>query len=425
VSLIVDRRADSKKKSIVNRQRFLRRFKHQLKRAVSDAASERSITEIDKGEKVTIPARDLSEPHFTIGEGGRRDIVHPGNKEFTAGDRVQRPRSGGGGRGGKASNEGSGEDDFAFELSRQEFLDFMFEDLELPHLVKKELTKLPDYKTVRAGYTLDGTPSNINIVRSLRGSLARRIAMAGPLRRQLGELEREREALADAGDVEDDEQAPEHVVQLDQRIRSLRTRIRAVPFLDTVDLRYNHRVKQPQPSTQAVMFCLMDVSGSMTQERKDLAKQFFILLYLFLQRNYERIEVVFIRHHTVAMEVEEDEFFHSRETGGTVVSSALNLTRDIIRDRYPTNAWNIYCAQASDGDNWPDDSPGCREMLATELLPLMQYFAYIEITPASHQRLWQEYETVKENHANFAMQQIDGAADIYPVFRKLFARQLT
>jgi uncharacterized sporulation protein YeaH/YhbH (DUF444 family) len=260
-------------------------------------------------------------------------------------------------------------------------------------------------------------PANINVVRSLRGSLARRIAMGGPLRRQLHELEEEYEALED----EDSPQAKD----LEERMRSLRTRLRAIPFLDTVDLRYNHRIRQPQPSTQAVMFCLMDVSGSMTQERKDLAKQFFILLYLFLQRNYERIEVVFIRHHTVAIEVEEDEFFHSRETGGTVVSSALNLTRDIIRDRYPTSAWNIYCAQASDGDNWPDDSPGCRAILSEELLPLMQYFAYIEITPASHQRLWQEYEVVKESHPNFAMQQIDGASDIYPVFRKLFARQLS
>ncbi|MEM9387148.1 MAG: YeaH/YhbH family protein [Pseudomonadota bacterium] len=419
MSLIVDRRADAKKKSIVNRQRFLQRFKHQLKKAVNDAASGRSITEINKGEKVTIPARDISEPQFKIGDGGRRDIVHPGNKEFTAGDRVQRPKGGKGGRGGKASKDGQGEDDFAFELSRQEFLDFMFEDLELPHLVKKELTRLPDYKTVRAGYTLDGVPANINVVRSLRGSLARRIAMGGPLRGQLKVLEAEFDALSD------DDKEGDRGQELEEQMRSLRTRLRAIPFLDTVDLRYNHRIKQPQPSTQAVMFCLMDVSGSMTQERKDLAKQFFILLYLFLQRNYERIDVVFIRHHTVAIEVEEDEFFHSRETGGTVVSSALNLTRDIIRDRYPSNAWNIYCAQASDGDNWPDDSPGCRAILSEELLPLMQYFAYIEITPASHQRLWQEYEIVKEAHPNFAMQQIDGANDIYPVFRKLFARQLS
>ena len=104
------------------------------------------------------------------------------------------------------------------------------------------------------------------------------------------------------------------------------------------------------------MFCLMDVSGSMDEERKDIAKRFFILLYLFLTRNYERIEVVFIRHHTIAKEVDEDEFFHSRESGGTVVSSALKLMQEIIRERYPLTEWNIYAAQASDGDNWDDDS---------------------------------------------------------------------
>jgi uncharacterized sporulation protein YeaH/YhbH (DUF444 family) len=233
------------------------------------------------------------------------------------------------------------------------------------------------------------------------------------LRAELAELRRE-------GHDPDD---PECVALVEQ-IASLEAHIRSIPFLDTVDLRYNHRVRRPQPSTQAVMFCLMDVSGSMTQERKDLAKRFFILLYLFLQRNYERIEVVFIRHHTVAMEVDEQEFFHSRETGGTVVSSALTLMNDVLRARYPVHAWNIYAAQASDGDNWPDDSPGCREIIANQLLPLLQYFAYVEITPSSHQRLWQEYERISETSPNFAMRQIDSAADIYPVFRELFAKRL-
>jgi uncharacterized sporulation protein YeaH/YhbH (DUF444 family) len=233
------------------------------------------------------------------------------------------------------------------------------------------------------------------------------------LREQLAAL------LAEGRSLDDPECA-----EIAEQIASLEAHIRSIPFLDTVDLRYNHRVRRPQPSTQAVMFCIMDVSGSMTQERKDLAKRFFILLYLFLQRNYERIEVVFIRHHTVAMEVDEQEFFHSRETGGTVVSSALTLMAEVLRARYPVHAWNIYAAQASDGDNWPDDSPGCRDIIVNQLLPLLQYFAYVEITPSSHQRLWQEYERIAEGAPNFAMRQIDSAADIYPVFRELFARKL-
>ncbi len=196
-----------------------------------------------------------------------------------------------------------------------------------------------------------------------------------------------------------------------------------MPFIDTYDLRYNNRVKQEQPSSQAVMFCLMDVSGSMNQARKDLAKRFFILLYLFLRRNYEHIEVVFIRHHTIAKEVDEEEFFYSRETGGTVVSSALEMMYDIARERYPTASWNIYAAQASDGDNWHTDSPLCQQLLTESIMPLVRYFAYVEITPDRHQSLWEAYQEVQAQCPHFAMRQIDGPSDIYPVFRDLFKRQ--
>lgn len=416
----VDRRIDARHKSAVNRQRFIRRFKRQLKQAVSDAMNRRSITDMDSGEKVSIPSRDLSEPVFHHGASGRRETIHPGNKEFVAGDKVPRPQggAGGGGSGGQASNTGQGEDDFVFTLSREEFLDLFFDDLELPNLVKRELTKVTEYKTVRAGFTTDGVPSNINVVRSLKTALARRKALAAPHTERVRALEAELEELLGAGG----EEQP-RVAELRAEIEHQRFRIRAFPFIDTVDLRYNHRIRQPQPTTQAVMFCVMDVSGSMSRERKDLAKRFFTLLYLFLTRNYKHIDVVFIRHHTVAKEVSEEEFFYSRETGGTVVSSALELTRDIIRERYPSNAWNIYVAQASDGDNWRHDSPLCRDLLMESVMPLVQYFAYIEITPDRHQSLWEAYEDVAARYPHFAMEQIDGPADIYPVFRELFRRR--
>ncbi len=168
----------------------------------------------------------------------------------------------------------------------------------------------------------------------------------------------------------------------------------------------------------------MDVSGSMTQQHKDIAKRFFILLFLFLKRNYTKIEVIFIRHHTSAKEVDEQEFFYSRETGGTIVSSALKLMKEIVHERYPASDWNIYAAQASDGDNWNDDSPLCSEILTKSILPYVQYYSYIEITPHDHQMLWHQYEKIsKEFGECFAMQQIVEPADIYPVFRKLFERK--
>ena len=144
------------------------------------AAAGRSITEVDKGERVKIPSRDISEPTFSITQGGRRESIHPGNREFVSGDRVPRPGGGQGGRGGKASNTGQGEDDFVFELSRDEFLDLLFEDLELPHLVKKELTRLPEHKLVRAGFTTDGTPSTSSLPCSARSALPRTTGVSAP-----------------------------------------------------------------------------------------------------------------------------------------------------------------------------------------------------------------------------------------------------
>ncbi len=419
MSQIIDRRLNGKHKSAVNRQRFIKRFKAQIKKAAADAVAGRSITETERGEKVNIPARDISEPVFQHGAGGRRETIHPGNKEFVAGDKLPRPEGGGaGGHGGEASDSGEGEDSFVFELSREEFLEFFFEDLELPNLVKTQLMNVVDHRFVRAGYTRDGVPSNINVVRSLKGALARRIALGAPIRKALREAEKEREDLRESNTAD-------HVrlLELEKTVRRLRKRIATIPFIDTFDLRYNNRKKEPKPTTQAVMFCLMDVSGSMDEQRKDTAKRFFILLYLFLMRSYERIEVVFVRHHTQAKEVDEEEFFYARETGGTVVSSALKLMLEIVRERYPVSDWNIYGAQASDGDNWGNDSELCRELLLTEIMPLVQYFAYVEITLEDHQNLWEEYQKVAELCPHFAMQRIEGPADIYPVFRELLKQR--
>lgn len=419
---VIDRRLNGKNKSAVNRQRFIRRFKTQIKKAVAESINNRSITDIDHGEKINIPTRDVSEPTFHHGQGGKREIIHPGNKEFITGDKIKRPPSGkGGGTGSEASNEGEGSDDFGFELSREEFLELFFEDLELPDLVKTQLATIIDFKSVRAGYTNSGVPTNINVVRSLKGALARRLALSSPHKARLQEAEQE---LAQLQQQHADKQHPE-ILALQQEIEALKKRIAGIPYIDTFDLRYNNRIKQPKPSTKAVMFCLMDVSGSMDEQRKDIAKRFFILLYLFLTRNYERIELVFIRHHTIAKEVDEHEFFHSRETGGTVVSSALEMMYDIIKDRYPSNEWNIYAAQASDGDNWHDDSPICRSLLSEKIMPLVQYFAYVEIMADRHQRLWQEYELVRESQRHFAMQDISDTTEIYPVFRELFKKQMT
>lgn len=420
MAYLIDRRLQGKNKSAINRERFLRRHKGQIKEAVARAVKGRSITDIENGEKVSIPVKDIGEPGFGHARGGVWETINPGNKEYQKGDRVARPKSGGGGSGkGKGGNSDEiSEDDFIFELSREEFMNYFFEDLELPNMVKTQLTASTEFRNQRAGYKMSGNASNIHILRSLRGALGRRIAVGGKSTRRLREAEKELDVLLLVASEDDP-----RVQALKREIHHLHAKLYAIPFIDPFDLRYSNRIKVPKPSSQAVMFCLLDVSGSMDQAKKDMAKRFFILLYLFLTRAYEKIDVVFIRHHTQAAEVDENEFFNSRESGGTVVSSALNLLTKVMHERYPSSDWNVYVAQASDGDNWDNDSVTCRELLINTIMPAVQYFAYIEITEGEPQNLWEEYTQVPECHPHFAMQKIESPADIYPVFRELFKKQ--
>ena len=317
---IIDRRLAGKNKSVGNRERFLRRHKEQVREAVKRAIDGRSIRDVERGEDVHIPKKDLSEPVFGHGQGGIREVVHPGNKDFIRGDRIERPKGGGGAGSGKgeASDSGEGEDDFVFSLSKEEFMQVFFEDLALPNLVRTQLAETPEWKSQRAGYSSDGTPNNLHVVRSMRGAIGRRIAIGAGSRAELRQLEEELDELTRS--PKNDERLAATSKELETAIAALRARIARIPYLDPIDLRYRSRIRVPVPTSKAVMFCLMDISGSMDEARKDLSKRFFILLYLFLTRHYEKIDLVFIRHHTQAQEVNEDDFFHARETGGTVVS---------------------------------------------------------------------------------------------------------
>lgn len=423
MSYIVDRRLNAKKKSTVNRQRFLKRYRKHIKKAVADAISRRSITDIEHGEEIHIPADDMKEPLFRHGQGGHTERVLPGNKDFVGGDRIERPPSGGaGGSGPSASDNGEGEDEFVFQITQEEFLDFMFEELALPNMIKRQLAGTDEFKLRQAGFSNQGSPGQIDVVRSLKSAHARRIALTSGKRKKLKELEQQL-CLLEAQDPVLQNQL--EIEQLREKISTLKSLVKRVPWLDDFDLKYHLRAKEPAPQAKAVMFCLMDVSGSMDQATKEIAKRFFILLYLFIQRNYQRTEIVFIRHHTTATEVDEQEFFYSRETGGTIVSSALKLMQQIIEKRYPLGDWNIYGAQASDGDNWNNDSAACKKILCQSLLPKLQYFSYVEITPSAHQSLWYAYQEVKENFPHtFSMEQVVDASEIYTVFREIFHKQV-
>lgn len=421
MSYIIDRRLNSKNKSTINRQRFLKRYRKQIRKSVSDAVNQRNIQDMEQGESISIPTKDISEPVFGHGQGGRRTIVHPGNKEFAAGDRLPRPEGGAGGSGsGEASDSGEGMDEFVFQISQREFLEFMFEDLALPNMIKRQLIGTDNFSYHQAGISEVGNPNQMNLVRTMRSAQARRIALGGKKRKKRRAL---REQLATfIAPLSQLEQQEKQVIE--EEILVLTKKLNALPFIDDFDLKYNLKVKRPKPTPKAVMFCVMDVSGSMTQDIKNTAKRFFFLLYLFLQRNYKKIEVVFIRHHTQATEVDEETFFYDRETGGTVVSSALEMVSDVIQERYPPEQWNIYTAQASDGDNWPNDQGICHQLMTEKILPFVQYFTYIEIGGSQPQELWHLYQGIQKDFShNFSTSRVENNEDIYPVFRELFKKR--
>jgi len=424
---IIDRRPNPKGKSLPNRQRFLERAKHEIKDAMTEALKRRKVGQNASGEKVSIPAHRISEPSFhKATQGGTRDYVVPGNKEFVVGDRIKRPPSGDAARGGEASPEDGGEQDsFEFVLSKEEFLNLFFDDLELPDLVKTKIADQESTQPVRAGFSVVGNPSALNVKRTMRNSFARRLSLNRPTLREIAALELQVQAALEADD-------PEGAEQTKLELGAMRRKSRRVPYIDPVDVRYNRFERTPKPNTQAVMFCLMDVSGSMTEQMKDLAKRFFMLLHVFLTRRYKHVDIVFIRHTSSAQEVDEDTFFHSRETGGTIVSTALDEMLRVVRERYSPDNWNIYAAQASDGDNYTEDSDRCSQLLGGEILPLTQYFAYIEVGaeatlrhgfPSPPTDLWRTYSQIAEQHKNFAMRKVADQTQIFPVFHELFAKQ--
>ena len=416
MSNIIDRRLNSRGKSIGNRQRFLKRVEEQIRKALPNIVSQESIQENSTGGTVKVPVKGIDEPGFSHdAKTGNKQVVRPGNDRFSEGDRVPKPKDGdGGGAGGPGSNGPEvTEDDFVVILSREEFLRFFFDDLALPNLVKKFLEDAVNFQNRRAGFTKYGVPSRLNIKSTYQQSLARRIALQGIYRKKLSALQEQLTATPNAAESE----------RLREEIEKLDRLVKTVPFLEDLDLRYNHYEAVPLPTTSAVMFCIMDVSASMGAHEKDVAKRFFTLLYIFLTRQYENVELVFIRHHTVAKEVGEEEFFNSRESGGTVVAPSLVLMHQIITERYDTGQWNIYGCQASDGDVWADsDANESARMMKADLLPLVQYMAYVEISNrVKSSSLWRVYHKLADEKL-FSVRKIYEAHEIWPVFRGLFKK---
>jgi uncharacterized sporulation protein YeaH/YhbH (DUF444 family) len=415
---VLDRRLNPGGKNLENRQRFLRRAKALVQQAVRQSAQSRDISDILNGGEISIPASGVDEPRFHHGPGGIHDNVFPGNKKFAEGDIL--PRSGEGGGSAQDGGGGEGEDAFRFVLSRDEFIDLFLDDLELPDLAKRKLAEVEFEGVRRAGYAVSGSPVNIAVTRTMRLALGRRIALRRPTPQAIQLLEGK---IADCDDLD-------RRAALQTEMAALAAKMRRIPYIDPIDVRYRRFENVPKPIAQAVMFCLMDVSGSMSEHMKDLAKRFYMLLYIFLTRRYRHVEIVFIRHTDRAEEVDEQTFFHSPATGGTVVSSAFETMKDIVAARYRPQDWNIYAAQASDGDNSYGDGEITAQLLRDAILPVTQYFAYLEVGDedeprhgGSNSSLWGAYENLRAEGQPLAMRKVNTRGEIFPVFRDLFQRR--
>lgn len=411
---IIDRRKNPRGKNLPNRQRFIERARQQIKDRLQQ--NRRSITSED-GQDVVITADGIEEPNFGYDrKSGKWRYVLPGNRDFIPGDEMPKP-SGGSGGGGQQAGQGDSEDSFSFKLTKDEYLDIIFEGLELPDLVKRSEKDATQFRSRRAGLSRQGSASNLDLPRSLRNSLGRRIALAFPLDRRIRELEEELSKTQD-----------EKVrAELEERIAELRRRRLSVAYIDPVDIRYRRFDRVPVPNSQAVMFCLMDVSASMTESRKEIAKRFFLLLYLFLTRKYEKVDLVFVRHTDSAKEVDEEEFFYSTESGGTAISSGVEKMGEILKERYAPDNWNIYCVQASDGDNMTSDTPKVLEML-DELLPLFQYYVYAEVSSDNEyssglferNTIAGDIARLRDRHSNLEIIELDSIDSVVPTFRNIF-----
>lgn len=375
---IIDRR-QTKNKSVGNRQKFLKRYRSRIKRSVDEISSDKGITDVLKDRKVTIDKDDISEPDFNFDlSTGERDMIFPGNKSLRKGDKIYRPPEDE--EGSSGSDEGEGLDEFTFTLTKDEFLELYFSNMELPDFIKESMKGSTKVKWKRTGYSKDGIPPRLDLIKTLKQAMARRMA-TGSKR-----------------------------------------------YLDDVDLRYKHFTKQPFPVRKATMILLMDVSGSMGEFEKTLAKKFFLLLYLFLHKVYKEVDVIFISHTQEAEEVTEHEFFYGKKSGGTVVSSGLELANKIIDERIDLSTTNVYISQASDGDNWSSDDEVSAALLE-QLLQKVQYFAYIQTEEPRRAEfkkgwkdLWSTYEEVASKHRNLQVRRVNHESDVYPVLRSLFEK---
>lgn len=377
-------------RSASDRSRHKQKIEKAIREGVHNIVSEESIIGQDGKKKIKIPVRGIKEWQFVYGSNNQNKQAGsaPG-ADLEEGQVVKRGEKQQQGAGGKAGKD-KGEEYYEVEITLEELASYLFDSLGLPDLEKKKMREIKETKPRRHGHRSSGIMPRLD----KKESMIKRIKRLSAARR--------------SGDVEIDEDGNE-----------------VFPFHED-DLTFHHIKSKPKEATNAVIFFMMDVSGSMTRQIKFIARSFFFLLYQFIRHKYEAVEIVFIGHTTEAFETDEDSFFKRGESGGTHVSSAPKLALEIINKRFHPSSWNIYAFHCTDGDNWDEDNEAALEAYK-KLSSISQMTGYFEIKPTSERANWDNSsggtlfsKLSKSNIERLKIFILESAEGIWPVFKKMF-----
>ncbi len=373
-------------RSAEDRRRHRHLVEDSIKRNIGGIIAEESIIGKSKDKIIKVPIKGIKEYRFVYGEN--QPGVVSGTGDEKRGDVLKgRQKASGPGSGDKAGSA-EGEDYYETDITLEDLIQYLFEDLELPNMQRKKFSWVETEKShKRWGIQRKGIPPRLSKKRSMQERIKRKKSMERSYRELGLDLPTER-----------------------------------FPFREE-DLRYQKVKEEMRPQSNAVVMCLMDNSGSMYQNKKYLARSFFFLLYQFVKYRYVNVDLVFINHTTTAKEVNEDEFFHRGESGGTFISSAYEKALEVIDERYNPEIWNIYTFHCSDGDNWSEDTPRAIAK-AKELCSQCNLFGYGEISVAGNEHYKPLYTMMDEfkqhiKAENFVAVSIESKEDIWPAFKKL------
>jgi uncharacterized sporulation protein YeaH/YhbH (DUF444 family) len=439
--IFVDRRKTGRGKSLNNRQKLLKRVKDSIKNAKPEDIDAGGVGKAGGPQgagnytnPVKVARHALSEPTFHYDPNiGEREIVLIGNDHWLKGDEFPiNPSGGSGGRGNGNGPGEEGEDDFIVNISRSEFFDVFFEDCELPDLKETHEKDLPEFKMQRAGFQKVGNPGQLSVIRSFKHSKARRLALTKDSRDELAELEAElAELMADDHEHEAGVDAwALRVQEVALRIAELKQKVSSMPIFEDVDLRYRKSEKVQVKASDAVLGMIMDVSGSMDEDKKRMARKFFSLQYAFIKRKYPTTDLIFIAHTDEPHELSEEEFFTTRLSGGTTVSPAWAMMHDIIKSRYDANQTNIYLSYAGDGDNWDNDNANVIDEIETKgLLAKVRHAVYVQVGQnfaasfGGSPTLWNVMMSISNTNRKLACVKIADEAQVFDAFKSLYGKK--